>query len=141
MSSLRTQTALAQMRGALAACRSSLRRARQEIDNLSAGVSTLSGKIEEAQVKIPGEILGLSRQSGPSNPETEGDAIKEALALSEKEVRAVLDRLTWWKMVWRVDEISGVVGGAVERAWCRELEKQVRAPNALLETRITLFHS
>ena len=122
---LRTRTALAQIRGALSACAVSLQRAKADINMVCADVSELSGKVEEARARIQGEVFGLSRQHDASKATSGGDEVAMALKVAEEEIKVVMDRLTWWRMVWRVDEIGGIIGSAVEKVWCKELENKV----------------
>jgi len=117
----RTQSALAQIRFALATCNNSVHDAKREVESISAAVSRLNGRIEEAKIRVHGDVLGLQSES-------EGDHVRAALNNAGKEIRVVMDRLPWFKMVLRVDEISQIVSRAVEKAWCRELEKQVNSP-------------
>jgi len=52
--------------------------------------------------------------------------VTEAIVKAEKDMRKVMDSLTWWRTVWRVDEIGDIVTYAVENAWCKDLERHVR---------------
>ncbi|RDB25154.1 hypothetical protein Hypma_007665 [Hypsizygus marmoreus] len=119
---LRVQISLAHIRAALSACQASLKRARREMDVVSVSVSHLTSRIEEAKARVQGEVLG---QPAASRGDTEGDVVVGAVAKAAKDVRMVMDRLTWWKMVWRVDEISLIVSQAVHQAWCQDLERQL----------------
>jgi len=98
------------------------------MDSVSVDVSTLKGKIEEAKMRAQGEVLGRSATQTSSKSSTEGDVVADALQQATKEVKVVMDRLTWWRMAWRVDEISLLVTQAVHQAWCRDLEQQVWVP-------------
>ena len=50
---------------------------------------------------------------------------------AKKEVKIVFDQLTLWTAISRVDELGEVVRTAVRRAWCRDLEDQVRVLTCL----------
>ncbi|KAG5734466.1 hypothetical protein E4T56_gene20065 [Termitomyces sp. T112] len=117
-SSLRYQTALARIRAALTTYQAALHRVRHETDSVAVDVCALKARLEEAKVKAQGEVL--SRFS-----DGEGDAVTAALDLAAKEIRVVMDRLTWWKMIWRVDEISLLITQAVLQPGCRTLEQQL----------------
>jgi hypothetical protein len=115
---IRTKTTLAQIRFALATCDDALHDARCELENIHAAVRDLKDRIEETKIRVQTDILGPPKESG-------GDEVMAALDNAAKEIRVVMNSLSWLKVVSRVDEISHIVGQAVEKAWCRELEKQV----------------
>lgn len=106
---------LSQIYGALSACNASLVRARREIDDVCTIISELTYKVEEAGAKIEGEVFGIG----------ERDEVVSALQEAEKRMRVTLDALTWWKMIWRVDDIATIVGTAAEKCWCPRLERRV----------------
>jgi hypothetical protein len=117
---LRAKTALYHIQDALCAGLTSIREMRHDLDQASVDASNLRAKIEETQARIQGDIFG-----SPLGGKTDVDQVAEAIRLAEAEMRPIMDRLTWWRMVWRVDEISGIVGRAVTRSWCQALEKKV----------------
>ncbi|KAG6897523.1 hypothetical protein C0992_000749 [Termitomyces sp. T32_za158] len=116
-SSLRYQTALARIQAALTTCQAALRQARNEMDSIAVDVCTLKTRLEEAKVRAQGEILGRSSDSN--------DAVTAALDLAAKEIKVVMDRLTWWRMIWCVDEISLMITQAVLQPGCQTLERQL----------------
>lgn len=69
-------------------------------------------------------MFGGRHEDGLSSHDHE---VAEALKLAEKNVREVMTRLNWWRMLGRVDEISNIVTAAVETAWCPVLEKKVES--------------
>ena len=99
--------------GALSACRNALAAAREECDAVEDRVSAIERRAEEYKVTVPRTVL------------QEGKHVRRALEHTERRLGEVLDRLTWWRMVSRVDEVSVVVADAVERLWCQELEQHV----------------
>jgi hypothetical protein len=117
ISSLRTETASTLIRLALEACKNSIKRAEWDADVVCSRVSELRCKVEEAKARARGEILGTKGS----------DEVQKAMKQAEKEMKGIMDGLPWWKMVWRVDEIGQIVGNAVQRAWCKELEDKVRS--------------
>ncbi|KAG6860763.1 hypothetical protein C0995_007795 [Termitomyces sp. Mi166 len=130
--SLRSRSALARIQAALTTCQAALRRARSEMDGVAVDVCTLKARLEETKVKAQGEVLSRSSDA-------EGDAVTAALDLAAKEIKVVMDRLTWWRMIWRVDEISLLITQAVLQPECRTLEQQlvekyVNASQLVLQT-------
>ncbi|KAK1236318.1 hypothetical protein PQX77_000434 [Marasmius sp. AFHP31] len=67
---------------------------------------------EEEREKAVKEILG-------------GEPVRHAVAQAKRDIKPSIDRLTWWRMVWRVDEISSYVHDVVKGSWCRELEEHL----------------
>ncbi|KAL1710512.1 hypothetical protein EV121DRAFT_266458 [Schizophyllum commune] len=99
--------------GALSACREALSAARAECDAVEDRVSALERRAEEYKATVPRAVL------------QDGKHVRRALEHTERRLGEVLDRLTWWRMVARVDEVSVVVADAVERLWCQELEQHL----------------
>ncbi|KAL1736148.1 hypothetical protein EV714DRAFT_279519 [Schizophyllum commune] len=99
--------------GALSACREALAAARAECDAVEDRVSALERRAEEYKATAPRAVL------------QDGKHVRRALEHTERRLGEVLDRLTWWRMVARVDEVSVVVADAVERLWCQELEQHL----------------
>jgi hypothetical protein len=134
---LRVKTALYHIQDALYAGFISTREMRHDLDQASVDASNLRAKIEETQARIQGDIFG-----SPLGDKTDVDQVAEAIRLAEAEMRPVMDRLTWWRMAWRVDEISSIVGHAVTRTWCQALEKKVStglfSTNIVIHNRATL---
>lgn len=117
------ETARAVVQDALSACRSELSRARSETILVCDGISSLRARMEEVRVRTPREVL---------EGEDGGNEVQHAVEQSKKDIKAVLDRLTWWKLLWKVDDVGDTITDAVNRAWCRGLEYRVRAhPHSL----------
>jgi hypothetical protein len=127
---LRTKTALYHIRDALSAGLTSIQEMRRDLNQASVDASDLRAKIEEAQARVQADVFG-----GPDI--TDVDQVAEAIRLADAEMRPVMDRLTWWRMIWRVDEISNIVDYAVTRTWCRALEKKVST--GLFFTNIAIY--
>lgn len=115
VSRLREQTALGLIRTALEECRYVVKNAEQDLDLVSARVSDLRSEVEQAKAMARGQVLGHQGT----------DEVHKAMNHAEKEMKEVMDDLTWWTMLGRVDEIGMIVGNAVRRVWCRELEDKV----------------
>ncbi|KAL1946020.1 hypothetical protein VTO73DRAFT_2022 [Trametes versicolor] len=111
------QTGRALIKDALLTCRSVLGHAEREGDAVLAGTSSLRGQIEEAKAKVHLEVFGP--------PGKDGDEITKAVGHARKSVRLTTDALQWYKLFWRVDDIREVVTAAVDRAWCRDLERKL----------------
>jgi len=119
---LRNRTAVFQLHDALSAFDLSIDTLQKNLNDIREGVFQLTRKIEEAKARIPLEIFfGPPAQAGGK------DIVDASLKLASKEVKHFLTRLSWWKIIPRIDETSGIVGDAVERVWCKDLEQEVRA--------------
>lgn len=127
---LRNKTAVTQLHDALNAFCTHVQDVQRSLDDIQEGVSRLTGRAEEAKIRVPGEVLGYGGAPGTIRQETksEMDVVGESLRSASKEMKTVLDRLSWWKTMWRVDEVSGIVGGALDRVWRKDLEKKVCYP-------------
>ncbi|OSD07093.1 hypothetical protein PYCCODRAFT_1431273 [Trametes coccinea BRFM310] len=112
-----TQTGRALIKDALLTCRTVLRHAELEADAVLTGTSSLRGQMEEAKAKVHMEVFG--------SPATDGDEIAKAVGQARKSVKVTMDALQWYKLFWRVDDIREVVTAAVDRAWCRDLERKL----------------
>ncbi|KAK0225864.1 hypothetical protein IW262DRAFT_716104 [Armillaria fumosa] len=110
---LRTQTCLSHIRGALAITNERIRLERTKSDALFVQVSTLRERIEEERIKASGEVFGVSTS-------TEDEIARAA----QKEVSSEMDKLSWWRMIPRVDEITTTVSAAVGQSG-RSLEKML----------------
>ena len=115
---LRVKTALYHIQDALSGGLTSVRETRQDLNRASIDTNNLRAKIEEAQARVQGDVFG-----GPLK--TDVDQVTAAIRLAEAEMRPVMNRLTWWRMIWRVDEISSIVGHTVIRTWCQALGQKV----------------
>lgn len=88
-----------------------------ETDRLYDSVSRLKARVEDTKARVHMETL---RASGK-------DDVRLALEKAKTELTLVLDNLKWWSLLWRVDEVGEIVGSAVDRVWCKELEQQVHS--------------
>ena len=123
-------TAHARLQSVLLACRAAIDQAETEVRHVRAHTRELRGRVEETRAKAHRSVLFLQPESSPpisTSSETETtDVVHKALQDAEREMGAVMRRLTWWRVVWRVDEIGSIVGDAVQKVWCRDLERHVR---------------
>lgn len=110
------ETARAVVQDALSACKAQLSRAQSETIVVCDGISSLRARMEEVRVRTSREVL---------TGEEGGNEVQHAVEQSKKDMKAVLDRLTWWKLLWKVDDVGDTVNDAVSRAWCRDLEYRV----------------
>ena len=101
--------------------------AETDINVLLDRACNLRALAEEEREKALKEILG-------------GEPVRHAVARAKKDIRPSINRLTWWRMVWRVDEIGSYVQDIVTRSWCRELEEHVsrttKLPDPYLPSRL-----
>lgn len=119
ISALYAASAREQIRASLCACYNTLKSAERDVDAATVSSITLRDSVVELEARVGAEVLG-----GDSVSE-----VKKALARAKVEVKAVMDRLTWWRCVWRIDDIGDTVKTAVDKAWCRELEDRVSHQN------------
>ncbi|KAF8635207.1 hypothetical protein AX17_003983 [Amanita inopinata Kibby_2008] len=142
---LRTNFALAQLHSALSACQHAILCAEADINNILADTRLLRTQLEEACRRAPSDVFGYPcmkhRRSSiwppilRPMPQDESlaahrsssavDEVEEALTQARRKMSSFMDSFTWWRMLWRVDEISCFVTTAVERVWCRDLEKKL----------------
>lgn len=118
----RINTVLAHIRGALDACAANLKHAKNEINTVLAEVSKLEKDMEKFRVTVHGDVFGVESGNKTEVAVDDGE-VGRALKTSEKEIRTAMDSMTWWKLLWRVDEVFQLVGGTTQRVWCRGLEK------------------
>lgn len=123
---LLSRTAIIQLHDTLRAFHVTIEGIQKNLDDIRECVRHLTCKIEEAKVRIPNEIFfGQSASTVQAGKRAvEKDIIGESLKSASKEMKHVLERLSWWKAIWRIDDISGIVGDAVERVWCKDLEQK-----------------
>lgn len=110
------QTGRAVIQDALLTCRYMLRHTELEADAVLTGTSSLRGQVEEAKARVRLEVFGT--------PDKNGDEIAKAVGQARKSVELTMGALQWYKLFWRVDDIREVVTAAVDRAWCRDLERK-----------------
>ena len=118
VTAVHARTGRALIKDALANAQAVLHRAELEADAVLTGTSSLRGQMEEAKAKVHLEVFGIGGQ--------DGDEIAKAVAQAKRSVKPTLDALQWYKLFWRVDDVREVVTAAVDRAWCRDLERKVR---------------
>ena len=134
-----TDNILAHLRGALSACQDALRSEDADLCDVLADIGSMTTHIEKAQTCIISDIfgpsyIGQSRWGSIWPPIMGSRAVKEkaaenvvaeALIQAQKQMTTIMDNLTWWRMLWRLDEISYLVNVAVERTLCPDLERKV----------------
>jgi hypothetical protein len=123
MPTIRANLALSHISEALHYYIRSVQQARHETDKAFIDASHLEEAVREAQTRAAKDVFG---QRDPSTGKVVLNEVDEALKQAEKEMRQVMDTLTWWRMLWRVDEISGIISSALKQSWCHGLEKKVR---------------
>ncbi|KAF7980721.1 hypothetical protein HWV62_36723, partial [Athelia sp. TMB] len=103
---VRAETALSGVRLALEACRDAIKGEEQDLDAVFLRANELRGMVEEAKVKAHAEVLG-AKAGEMGEP-----AVEAAMSVAAKDMKGVMDYLTWWRMLGRVDEIGVLVGNA-----------------------------
>ncbi|GBE81139.1 hypothetical protein SCP_0308650 [Sparassis crispa] len=120
VAAIHAQTARALIQDSLSACHSTLERAVRGVDEISERVSTLEDRVEEARARVGLEVFGA-----PGGKNGEEDEIQRAVNVAKRDVERVMNDLTWWRLLWRVDDVREIVGGAIDRAWCKDLEMKL----------------
>ena len=115
---LRQETALSQVHGSLSASFWSVEATKKDLDRAASKIDDLLSGVQRIRENTRHVILG---KPGEDNK------IEKALSLSTKEMNTLLGSLSFWKMVWRVDEIGALVSAAVQGQWCKGLDNQVRS--------------
>ncbi|KAF8444609.1 hypothetical protein L210DRAFT_3758591 [Boletus edulis BED1] len=113
---LRQETALSQVHGSLSASFRSVKVTKEDVDRLVSKMDDLLSRVQRIRENTRRDMLGKPG---------EDDKIEKALSQSAKEMNALLGTLSFWRMVWRVDEIGALVSAAVQGQWCKGLENQL----------------
>ncbi|KAL4251475.1 hypothetical protein ABKN59_005735 [Abortiporus biennis] len=126
LTSLRLQTTLELIEGSLNTCRVALRSAFREVDSVYVNVGRLKDEVAGLKAKVGQEVLGVALDKN-NDVKTTGrnNVVKEALDKASVEIKSTMDGLTWWRIVWKVDDIGDTISSAVRRAWCTELEDKL----------------
>ena len=111
-------TAREQIKTCLASCQAVLKAASREVDEVHCAKYSLQDQVTELEARVATEVLGAGS----------AEEVKKALSRAKQEVKVVMDELTWWRCIWRVDDVGDTVKTAVDSAWCRELESRVCNP-------------
>ena len=119
-------TAVTLLHRSLNLARRSLDGSSHEVEDLARGIGELLGEMEKAKVCLHPDVLGV--WDGVPGKETRTDEVKKAMVKSKEDVKRTLDTLSWWKLLWRVDDVQGSVNAAVQRQWCKDLERKVCLP-------------
>lgn len=117
LAALRKQNALDLVSDSLNACRRAIKAVEEQTALVRKGVSSLESQMEEFKAKVASDILGP----------TDKPDVKEALERAKLGVKQTMDRLTSWRMVWKVDDIADTVNASIDRSWCRHMEDKVRS--------------
>lgn len=148
----RTNSILAHLRGALATCQDALRSEDADLRNALADVDSMTTHIEQVQKCVLRDMFGPSHvghsrwgnvwppimRPRPVKEKVTEKVVAEALIHAQKQMTTVMDNLTWWRMLWRVDEMSNLVNVAVERTWCPDLERKVIFLECEVGTQLTV---
>lgn len=113
-----------QVKASLSTCHATLKTADEEVGAVMCSSIDLTCSVAELKERIEAEVLGVSS----------ANEVQRALDRAKVEVKAVLDHLTWWRCIWRVDDIGETVKAAIDKAWCRDLEDRVSVDHAFATT-------
>lgn len=67
----------------------------------------------------------------------EGDLVSSSTDPSRKSVASYLSALKWWKLPWRVDELSSDIANILNSTYARDLERNVRL--SFLSTKLSML--
>ncbi|EKM54560.1 uncharacterized protein PHACADRAFT_97833, partial [Phanerochaete carnosa HHB-10118-sp] len=109
-----------QVKASLSACHATLKTAEEEVSTTTCSSIDLRCSVAELKERVESEVLGVNS----------ANEVQRALNRARVEVKTVLDHLTWWRCIWRVDDIGETVKTAIDKAWCRELEDRVSVDHA-----------
>ncbi|PCH43381.1 hypothetical protein WOLCODRAFT_103422 [Wolfiporia cocos MD-104 SS10] len=112
--SLHLETAHASVTSALITCRSVLKEAQREVDQVVSDIGSLRSQVQEVQAKVDKEVFG-----------TDNRAIRDAVSVSKKDLKTAMDALPWWRLFWKVDDVGESVLAAVDQVFCRDLENRL----------------
>lgn len=121
---VRINLALNHISDALRYSMHTIQQVRNETDKAFIDTNRLTESIREVNTRVANDVFG---RRDPGTEKIVLNEVEEATKLAEKEMKILMDRLTWWRMVWRIDEISGIICSALRQSWCHSLEKKVRA--------------
>lgn len=112
-STLRTRTALIQIQSALDDGGECVACTAERVSQVFAGLAKLRSQVAGARERAEKEVLGGSND------------VELVLAQGANRMKAMLGSLSFWNMVWMVDEIEAVVSATVRLEWCKELEDEL----------------
>ncbi|KAE9411208.1 hypothetical protein BT96DRAFT_982979 [Gymnopus androsaceus JB14] len=92
---------------------------RREADEALVETTALSELVKETYIMERAQVLGVSDSS------KEESLVTKAMTSSSRKMQAHMNRLSWLKMISRVDEINLVVNRLVDDVWCKDLEHQL----------------
>jgi hypothetical protein len=111
--------ALHRINDALNRCHRHLQSTKNALDTTFLNSCILRDRIEECTARAANDVF-----KDESSKELADNNVAAAMEEARKELVETMDLLTWWRLLWKVDEISTVVTAAVQTVWC-ELEKEV----------------
>jgi hypothetical protein len=128
LADIRLRTVLATLRSALNECLSSVQEARQETRDAYVAIDELKDKVGVAHARAHVDVLGdmgtpLASKTPPAPVD---DPVGSALAYAERSLRTTLDRIPWWKLPYKADDVDFIMNTAIAQVWFRNLEQQVR---------------
>ncbi|KJA27888.1 hypothetical protein HYPSUDRAFT_130531 [Hypholoma sublateritium FD-334 SS-4] len=119
---VRTNLALNHISDALRYSVHIIQQLRSETDKAFIDASHLTERIREVETRVANDVFG---RRDPGTEKIILNEVEQATKQAEKDMKIVMDRLTWWRMVWRIDEISGIICSALRQSWCYDLEKRL----------------
>ncbi|KAF9529237.1 hypothetical protein CPB83DRAFT_765399 [Crepidotus variabilis] len=121
---IRTKLALSKIQDASNAAQSTLYHVRAELRKASAHANKLHDIIDKASARIHGSVFERKEDFHGAQKAPENEVVL-AINQAAKDMTQVMNRLTWWRMISRIDDITSTVSAAVSRVWCRDLERKL----------------
>ncbi|KAI6002761.1 hypothetical protein EDD15DRAFT_2157387 [Pisolithus albus] len=110
---LRTQTVLIQIQSALDDSGECVACTAERVSQVLTGVAKLRSQVAGVREHAEKEVLG-----GPND-------VESVLAQGANRMKAMLGSLSFWNMVWMVDEFEAMISATVRLEWCKELEDEL----------------
>lgn len=126
---LHIETVISQLQGALVTCSASFNVAKRQLDELATDIAHLRHNVQEARTKARHDVFVYADKLFSANLTANAplNRIAAALDLAEEDIKQTIDRLTWWRVLWRVDDVTDTINDTIKNSRCKELEKQVSA--------------
>lgn len=124
------QTAAFLAEKALLACQTGFDLADAEIHEARSKMKEFSQLIQAECHKVEDSVIGTSTR----NNNVELESVKNSIAQTEKDARALLSEYSWWKLPWKVDDLGSDLRALVKEKYGRDVSDNVRSsPPCLFE--------
>ncbi|UZJ51970.1 hypothetical protein CBS101457_001290 [Exobasidium rhododendri] len=101
-----------------------------EVRQAQGAARVLKEEVEAVKLKTFYEVFSLAEQDGDSKVHVRaGDRSKSREAVTRDSNRfvetAFADRLPWWRILWKVDDVRAETEAAIDRSFARNTERQL----------------